>query len=101
MATTAGKTGPAQVTVTAVTPGFSGVNQPSAEARCPAGYVCTGGRIDAHDDAAITESRLADDGRGWRGSFTGGPSGGTATVWAQCELPVPAEAAASALPEAD
>jgi hypothetical protein len=83
------KPAPAEVTVRAVTPAFSGLNQPSAVARCPSGYACTGGGIDAPDGAAVTESAANSSGTSWLGSFTGGPSGATATVWAVCTLVKP------------
>lgn len=71
--------------VTATTHPFNGLQESSATARCPAGYICTGGGIDVPEGAAVTASRPADDGTGWYASFAGGPSGHTGTVRAVCE----------------
>ena len=85
---------PAKTTVTVTTPAFNGSNQPSAEARCPAGMTCTSGAVTpSHPDQVVTASRTAGNGQGWFGSVTGGPFGATAVVSAQCA--VPAETAAS------
>jgi len=71
--------------VTAQTPPFSGREEASATAHCPAGYCCIGGGIDVPEGAVVTASRPANDGMGWYGSFAGGPSGHTGTVRAVCE----------------
>lgn len=76
---------PEECTARAVTPPFSGLNTPSAVAQCPAGMVCADGEVVTPDyGMVVTASRLTEDGTGWYGEFTGGPSGGTALVTARC-----------------
>jgi hypothetical protein len=76
---------PAAKTVKAVTPGFSGLAESSAVAQCPAGWTCTGGGVEpGHPDQTVIKSRKTSDGTGWEGGVVGGPSGGTATVYAEC-----------------
>ena len=86
------KDAPEETTVTAVTPPYSGLNTPSAVARCPAGTTCTGGGIIVTDPGMIIiEDRITDDGTGWAGQFSGGPSGAVATVYADCSPVTPSE----------
>jgi hypothetical protein len=76
---------PAEKTVRATTPGFSGLAASEATAQCPAGYTCTrGGVTKGHPDQTITTSQKAADGTGYTGGITGGPNGGTAVVHADC-----------------
>ena len=82
---TPAKKAPAEKTVKTTTPGFSGMAASSAVAQCPAGWTCTGGGVEkGHPDQTVTGSRKTSDGTGWAGSVTGGPSGGTAVVYAEC-----------------
>jgi hypothetical protein len=72
-------------TVKTTTPGFSGLAASSAVAQCPAGWTCTGGGVEpGHPDQTVTGSRKTSDKTGWEGGVTGGPSGGTAVVYAEC-----------------
>ena len=90
------KPAPGEATVvTAVTEAFSGHNTPSAVAQCPAGYTCSGGRVDGPDAGMIIiQSRVTEDGTAWYGAFSGGPSGAVAVVSARC-VPVAEESSPS------
>jgi hypothetical protein len=74
-------------TVTATSAAFTADNPfPQGQANCPAGTMVTGGGWDQNDTGEhILSSRPAPDGsQGWFVDFTGGSTGGTIFVYAQC-----------------
>jgi hypothetical protein len=72
-------------TATADIPPFDGGNQPTATAQCPTGTVASGGGATLSVYGQILmESAPSSDGTGWVGSFTAGPVGYGATVYARC-----------------